>query len=281
MSKWHGHAGMGNPPSEPTWVLLRGLMREARHWGDFPALFGAAFPDAAIVTPDLPGSGLLFRSRSPTSIGAMVESCRAALANAGHIPPYRLLALSLGGMVATEWARRHPAEVDGLVLINTSMRPFNPFHQRLRPRNYAPLLRAVLLPGAIAQREAAILDLVSNHAQRRRAAVPDWVALAELCPVSRHNGLRQLLAAARFRGPLDGVAPPVLLLAASGDRLVDPACSTAIARAWGAPLMLHEKAGHDLPLDDGAWVAASVRRWLDQRQRPSYAADSRSSPAGR
>jgi len=22
-----------------TWVLLRGLMREARHWGEFPMLF--------------------------------------------------------------------------------------------------------------------------------------------------------------------------------------------------------------------------------------------------
>ena len=272
---------MGNPLSDPTWVLLRGLMREARHWGDFPALFGAAFPAAAIVTPDLPGNGLLFRSRSPTSIGAMVESCRAALAIAGHAPPYRLLALSLGGMVATEWARRHPAEIDALVLINTSMRPFSPFHQRLRPRNYGSLLRAVLLPGAIAQRESAILDLVSNHAQRRRAALPDWVALAEQCPVSRRNGLRQLLAAARFRGPLDGVAPPVLLLAASGDRLVDPACSSVIARAWGVPLMLHEKAGHDLPQDDGAWVAAGVRRWLDERRRPPQTANSGGSPADR
>ena len=260
---------MANPLSDPTWVLLRGLMREARHWGDFPALFGAAFPAAAIVTPDLPGNGLLFRSRSPTSIGAMVESCRAALAIAGHAPPYRLLALSLGGMVATEWARRHPAEIDALVLINTSMRPFSPFHQRLRPRNYGSLLSALLLPGSAVKRETAILDLVSNHAPRRHAALPRWVALAKQCPVSRGNGMRQLLAAARFRGPPDGVAPPVLLLAANGDRLVDPACSSALARSWGAPLMLHQDAGHDLPQDDGAWVAASVRRWLDRPQRLS------------
>ena len=163
---------MGNQPSEPTWVLLRGLMREARHWGDFPALFGTVFTNATIATPDLPGNGRLFEGRSPTSIAAMVESCRASLADAGHAPPYRLLALSLGGMVATEWARRHPAEIAVLVLINTSMRPFNPFHQRLRPRNYATLMRTLLLPGSTALREAAILDLVSNQVQRRRSALP-------------------------------------------------------------------------------------------------------------
>ena len=29
------------------WVLLRGLMREARHWGEFPAMLRAALPIAA------------------------------------------------------------------------------------------------------------------------------------------------------------------------------------------------------------------------------------------
>lgn len=139
----------------------------------------------------------------------------------------------------------------------------------------------MLLHGAIAKRESAILDLVSNHAQRRRTALPHWVALAEQCPVGRGNGLRQLLAAARFRGPRDCVVPPVLLLAASGDRLVDPACSSAIARAWRAPLKLHEDAGHDLPLDDGAWVAASVHRWLDERHHTPHTAYTSGSPAER
>jgi len=39
------------------WVLLRGLMREQRHWGAFPATLARALPGAAILTPDLPGNG--------------------------------------------------------------------------------------------------------------------------------------------------------------------------------------------------------------------------------
>ena len=40
-----------------TWVFLRGLVRERRHWGKFPADFQRECPDADIVTLDLPGNG--------------------------------------------------------------------------------------------------------------------------------------------------------------------------------------------------------------------------------
>ena len=36
-----------------TWVLLRGLAREHRHWEDFPEKLQQCFPDAQIITPNL------------------------------------------------------------------------------------------------------------------------------------------------------------------------------------------------------------------------------------
>ena len=39
---------------------------------------------------------------------------------------------------------RHPEETRGCVLINTSLPPFSPFHQRLKPGNYLPLLKPLL-----------------------------------------------------------------------------------------------------------------------------------------
>jgi hypothetical protein len=48
---------------------------------------------------------------------------------------------------------------------------------------------------------------------------------------------------------------------AAGDRLVDPECSRTLARAWQADFIEHPNAGHDLPLDDGAWVAQQIERW--------------------
>ncbi len=241
------------------WVLLRGLMREARHWGTFPAQLQQAFPNATIITPDLPGNGSLWRERSPARIEDMVEHCRTTLRHLGHTPPYHLLALSLGGMAAKCWSEHHPEEVPAMVLINTSMRPYNPFHHRLRPANYAALIR-MALESDPARREETILRLTSA-----RSAAPDvlaaWSGYARECPVSRANGLRQLLAAARFRADGAPQATRVLLLASSGDRLVNVACSNALANAWGAELAEHSQTGHDLPLDDPAWLVQRVHNW--------------------
>ena len=95
------------------------------------------------------------------------------------------------------------------------------------------------------------------------AVLPLWVAWREANPVSRANVLRQLLVAARFSAP---TAPPpaaaTLILASAQDRLVSVACSKALARHWQCDLRIHPRAGHDLPLDDGAWVADQVRSWF-------------------
>ena len=257
-------AGMEARPRAP-WVLLRGLVRESRHWGALPDLLAQALPADTILCPDLPGNGLRNDQPSPTRIEAMVEDCRATLTGSGHLPPYHLLGLSMGGMVAASWAASHPHEVAALVLINTSMRPFSPFHERLRPACYAQLLRAAAAADNLPRREALILGLVSNHTARRDAALPAWVALARQNPVSRRNAIRQLLAAARFRASAAAPAAPALVLASQQDRLVAAACSQALARAWGTALAVHPAAGHDLPLDDAPWVVDEMVAWLKRR----------------
>ncbi|PLY45343.1 alpha/beta hydrolase [Janthinobacterium sp. ROICE36] len=246
----------------PTWVLLRGLMREQRHWGSFPASLARALPGANIVTPDLPGNGTRHAQDSATRVAAMVEGCRADLLARGIAPPYRLLALSLGGMVAVEWASRYPQEIARCVLLNTSMRPFNPFYRRLRWQNYGALLRQLLLGDARSQ-EALILRLTSRrHAVGNPTLLADWWAYQQEYPVSRRNALRQLLSAARYRAPDSRPAMPVLVMAGAQDQLVDHRCSQRLARAWQADCLIHRDAGHDLPLDEGEWVAQSVARWL-------------------
>jgi pimeloyl-ACP methyl ester carboxylesterase len=245
------------------WVLLRGLMREQRHWGDFPATLAAAMPGATIVTPDLPGNGRQHRLRSPTSVAAMVEFFRADLRARSLAPPYSLLALSLGGMVALTWADRYPQEIARCALINTSMRPYSRFHQRLRWQNYASILGHLWRGGAERQ-EQLVLRLTSRSGTpaQRAAVLAQWLAIQRDCPVTRGNALRQLWAAARFRAPASRPPVPLLVLSSAGDQLVDPRCSANLAQAWQLPHEVHPDAGHDLPLDDGAWVAQAITRWL-------------------
>jgi pimeloyl-ACP methyl ester carboxylesterase len=246
-----------------TWILLRGLMRDSRHWGGFVDEFQHAMPHSRVLALDLPGNGALHRQASPGSVPAMVAHCRAQLLACGIQPPYALLAMSLGAMVAVAWSAAHPHEVSRQVLINTSLRPFSPFYQRLRPANYRQLLRLALLSASAESWERAILNLTSNHAcATPEAILPQWLAWRQTNPVSRVNALRQLVAAARYQAALAPPLVPTLLLASEQDRLVSVACSKALARHWHCALRLHPSAGHDLPLDDPTWVAAQVRSLL-------------------
>ena len=246
--------------NEPPWVLLRGLTREQRHWGAFPTELAAAFPSAPVLTLDLPGNGALNEMPSPARVDAMAAFCRAELSARGIVPPYRVLAMSLGAMVTTAWCGAQRGEIAAAVLINTSLRPFSPMHQRLKPSG--SLLRLALSSRDPIAWECAVLALTSNTQRRDGddALVRQWTAYRRERPVSAANAARQLLAAARFVAPRTPPCERALLLTSARDRLVDTRCSLALARAWRCDIESHPWAGHDLPLDDPAWVIDALRR---------------------
>lgn len=252
-----------------TWIFLRGLTRESRHWGDFPTIFRSAVPEADVVALDLPGNGCLHQIASPLSVVEMAEYCRAELQARGVPPPYHLLAMSLGAMVAVAWAADHSQEIRCCVLINTSLRPFSPFYQRLKPRNYPALLKLAFLGGDDREWEEAILRLTSNHLEKRRDVLDAWLSYRREYPVSSRNAIRQLLAASQYRAPAIKPSVPMLILTSAADALVDPRCSKRLALQWQAEIAEHPMAGHDIPLDDGPWVAEQVRNWQKVWRRES------------
>ncbi|MEN9656742.1 MAG: hypothetical protein RL571_207 [Pseudomonadota bacterium] len=237
-----------------TWVLLRGLMRESRHWGDFLVKAQTAWPNDKIMTLDWPGNGVLHQQNSLSHIEEMVAHIRQSLAT--HPGPYHVLAISLGAMAAVAWAKAYPAEISACILINTSLRPINPFYQRLRPQSYLALLR--LFISRPENKERIILQLTSQT--RPQATLADWVVMQRQYPISHLNILRQLLAAMRYKASQPQV--PILLLSGGADQLVSPACSQTLANKWQVPCLVHNQAGHDLPLDDGDWVLRAIAQYL-------------------
>ncbi len=249
-----------------TWVLLRGLARDARHWNGFDAQLRRALPVGDdVVALDLPGNGRRCGEPSPLTVTGMVDAARSELARTQHRAPYVLVALSLGGMVALQWAADHPQELAGCVLVNSSVRGAAWPWQRLRPRALATLLATLspLVPARV--RERRIIALTTNL----RADAPElagrWAAWARQSGVSRANAWRQFAAALRFRAPAAWPGVPALVLASLRDRVVAPACSIAIARRVGAQLRLHPQAGHDLPLDAPEWMIAQITAWWSLR----------------
>ena len=247
-----------------TWILLRGLTRETRHWGPFPAILQDAVKTDSLLQLDLPGNGALVDLRAPAQVPAMVEFVRQAVSHSSVPGPFRVLAMSLGGMVATAWAQHYPQEIERLVLVNTSMRPFSSMTERLRPQAWPPLLRVAAAWRDAPEAEAVIHRLTCHNQAALTDDLAAWVAIRESAPVSRGNALRQLWAAARFNAGDTVPRCPTLILSSAHDRLVNPLCSAKLAVAWRAAHVQHLWAGHDLPHDDPVWTSETVGAWLPE-----------------
>jgi len=251
-----------------SWVLLRGLVREQRHWEDFPEILQSHFPEDEILLYDFPGNGHRYKEQSATSIHEMMDDLRTFVKGSKITHPVHIIALSLGGMVAIEWMHKHPDECAASVLISTSLRGLNPFYERLLPANYLTILRSLFFPGDLYKTEESSLNLISNIASqdesKKELIINNWVTYAEQCPVSGMNGIRQLIAATRFRVPKQRPEVPMLVLGSLSDRLVSPECSLTLAEHWHIPIETHSLAGHDIPLDDATWVCQSIEQWLKE-----------------
>ena len=165
-------------------------------------------------------------------------------------------------MVAVEWMQQAPAEISMAVLINTSLRPYCRLTQRLRVSAWPPLLAIASRARTPRAAEQRILRLTSHRETAIAEVLDDWTRWRCTHPVSAGNALRQLAAAARFRAVPPSPPTRVLLLASRSDQLVDVACSRQIAAAWHCELREHPWAGHDLPLDDGPWIARTAGDWI-------------------
>jgi hypothetical protein len=107
--------------------------------------------------------------------------------------------------------------------------------------------------------------LVRNLRDQNEQITLAWEKIQKERPISLKNSVRQIIAAATYHPGNIKPQQPVLLLNGKGDRLVAPICSEAIHKKWNLELRSHAWAGHDLTLDDGAWVALQLKDWVAQK----------------
>jgi len=240
-----------------TWFLLRGLNREAGHWGGFvPQLAGAL--GAEVVTLDLPGTGARRADPWPGTVADAMERVRAEARRHGGGRAF-VLGISLGGMLTLEWAARYPEELAGVVILASSARDVAPFWKRMRPTAWRAMV-AGAVERDVARREAAIVRTICNREDLWAATAAAWTVIHRERPIAPAVTRGQLLAASRWRAPAR-LGVPALFLAGERDRLVHVDCTRALARRYRAPLAVHPTAGHDLTTDAADWVTAEVGRW--------------------
>jgi long-chain acyl-CoA synthetase len=166
-------------PEHPrrTLVFIHGFGGQARQWKHQVEAFGLHH---RVIAPDLRGHGLSDKPRSVYDVEELLSDLEALLLQLEAKPPLALIGHSFGGAIATEYALRHPEQVDRLILIST------PGEYRLHPiyrflfHLPLPLLRAAepfVRPWLHAP--AYVLQALYMHAMSRWVGWPRFRSLTQ------------------------------------------------------------------------------------------------------
>lgn len=242
-------------------LLIRGLTRERRHWGEFVSLAEKNSLGAEVFTIDLPGFGDFHKLSSPLSVGQIAEFMESQLKARLQDEAIHVFAISLGAMVATELQRRYPKRFKSMVLANTSFSNTSGMFKRIRPQALKPVVKQTLAK-TDEEREEMVADIVSTRADRHKV-VAEWSSYAKEKRPRLLSKLTQLIAAATFKGPLSQPSCPTLLLGSDGDEMVSSECTRDIAEQWGLNPIIHPTAGHEICFDAGDWVMEQVNSFYE------------------
>jgi 3-oxoadipate enol-lactonase len=245
-------------PAAPPLVMLRGLARTSRHWGE---ILDELARDFWLILPDNRGIGRSDVPRLPFTTGHMADDTARVLDHAG-VERAHVFGISLGGMIAQQVVLRHPTRVERLILGCT--RAGGRLSARMPLRTVFGLVAPMRLPADLAIRQTAKLILSEAFLAERADVLDEWVALARELPPSRRGVIYQLLAGALHNASarLAEISTPTLVVTGDADRLIDAKNSELIARAIpNARLELLPGAGHDFPTEQPREAAELVRRF--------------------
>lgn len=237
-------------PSNPTLVLIQGLMLDGRFWFDIPEQL-ANDPEQPwrVLVPDNRGVGRSDLPQRPWTMGEMADDVAAMLEAAG-VEQAIVAGISMGGMIAQHVALRHPARVAGLVLMATTAGlPYGTLPEFDMIRN--------LIGSALIRRRdlEALARLVLPERELPNAwqYLEGWVRLMREQPPRRRTFLGQLGAIATHSTGhrLARITAPVRVVAGDEDRLVPARNSELlVARLPNAELELLPGVAHGISFLD-------------------------------
>ncbi|HJT89369.1 MAG TPA: alpha/beta fold hydrolase [Bryobacteraceae bacterium] len=241
----------------PPVLLIMGLGYNSAAWWRTRPVLAARYRTIALDNRGVGRSGV---PPGPYSIEWMASDAAAALAAAGA-PRAHVFGISMGGMIAQEFALRHPEKVSSLILGCTA--PGGPNAVRAERQAIDMLTnRANLSLEAAA--EAAIPFIydpdtprvrIEEDLERRRPWLPTPQGyLAQL----------QAIFAWESYSRLPEIKAPTLVIHGQNDRLIPPGNGELLAsRIPGAQLTLIPHAGHLFTTDQPEAASRAILEFLD------------------
>jgi pimeloyl-ACP methyl ester carboxylesterase len=242
-------------------LLIAGLACDHSMWADVVGVLAGRY---RVIVFDNRGVGRSASPEGPYTIRAMAGDA-AALLDALGVGQAHVAGYSMGGQIAQELALARPGQVRSLMLLSSCARPDE--------RNKAVIQTWAELAGVVEPRLMARLLLpwlYSNAFFTRPGAVERLLTLLldNPYPPTPQGIYHQSRAVGDFdtTDRLGDIGCPTLVLAGKEDALLPVPFSEQLARGIpGAELVVLEKAGHGLLVEDPDGVAQAMLAFLSRR----------------
>ncbi|MCS7057592.1 MAG: 3-oxoadipate enol-lactonase [Meiothermus sp.] len=237
----------------PPVVFINSLGSDLRIWD---AQAEGLAPYFQVLRYDKRGHGLSEAPPPPYSLADHTQDLKALLDHLA-LGPVSLVGISVGGLIALDFARTYPERTRALVLMDTGARIGNveSWNERIRAIQETSL--AEVAKGVVAR------WFTPAFFQEKPAEAQGYYQMLARTPVEGYIGTCAALRDADLRGCLQGVRAPALVLCGAQDPSTPPALSEALAQELRAPLRLLEGAAHLPCIEQPEATLSEIRAFLE------------------
>jgi len=242
----------------PVVALLHGFPLDNRV---FEAQVAALSGSFRVIAPDLPGFG---RSRGDHAftIASLADDVHTLLRYLGALP-CALGGLSMGGYVAQAFAKKYPADLTALILIDTKSEADNAEAKEKRNK----MIELARTGGSRAVADAMLPSMITPENATQPQIGAKLRQVMEACPPQTiENALTAMRDREDYTSLLPSIAVPTLLIVGERDAISTRATMEAMHRAIPrSKLAVIADAGHLTSMEKPREVSDSIGAFLKTR----------------
>jgi 3-oxoadipate enol-lactonase len=246
--------GTGDPV-----VMIHGAQGDQSMFNDIAALFADHF---RVLTFDQRGSGLSEKPDMDYSIALLADDTATLMDHVGFSKAH-IVGVSMGGMVAQEFALRHPHKASTLILGCTT--PGGPTAHRIGGEAFAAAYSSQPMSAEVRGRALAEAAFTRGYIERHPEIIPAMIEARRQRPIDPIALSRRLKAALKHDAydRLPEIRCPTLVITGRDDALIAWENSQILAdRIPGAKLEILEPAGHCFWLEQPQQSTEAILQFL-------------------